>query len=175
MEIRPVEDRSDVRGVIRAHGRAWRAAYDGLLPSAVLERQPVDPDPEIVDEWAAGLRENREGVLVAVDDDGTVCGFIDVRWGDRETKPFVNGGEADLKAIYVDPDRWGEGIGTALLDRGLTLLPDTVDVVRLEAFADNDVGARFYERRGFEATGHGSHQVAGESYPTTIYSRAVDR
>ena len=174
MELRRIEDRSDVRGVIRAHGRAWRAAYDGILPPDVLERQPIDPDPETVDGWEAGLRENREGVRIAVDD-GRVCGFVDLRWEGAETKPFVDEGEADLKAIYVDPDRWGEGIGTSLLERGLTLLPDAVDVVRLEAFADNDVGARFYERRGFEATGRGSHEVAGESYPTTIYSRAVDR
>ena len=96
-----------------------------------------------------------------------------MRWGAENTKSFVGPDEADLKAIYVHPDWWGEGVGTALLDRGLDALPDRVETVRLEAFADNDVGARFYEVRGFERVETSETEIAGETYPVAIYAREV--
>lgn len=170
MEIRHVEGESDVRGLIRAHGLAWREAYEGLLPPEILQNQPVTPTEEDVQRWYEGLRENQEGVLVAVDDAGVVRGFIDIRWGDSETKEFVGDDEADLKAIYVEPDWWGRGVGTALLERALELLPETVEAVRLEVFEENEDAKRFYEGQGFERTDTGEFDIAGRSYPTSIYT-----
>ncbi|GAA0725167.1 ribosomal protein S18 acetylase RimI-like enzyme [Halorubrum trapanicum] len=170
MEIRPPETDAEMRELIRAHGLSWREAYDGTLPDAVLDAMTVDPTPEEVERWADGFSDDDSAVFVAVVD-GTVRGFVDVRWGAENTKPFVDPGEAGVKAIYVHPDRWGEGIGTALLQRGLDALPDRVETVRLEAFADNDIGARFYEARGFEQVETGETEIAGETYPTAIYAR----
>lgn len=172
MQVRHIQDEVDVRGAVRAHGLAWREAYEGLLPEEFLERMPVDPDDEVIAEWHDGFRENHEGILVAVED-GTVLGFVDIRWGDAETKAFVGEGEADLTAIYVHPDHWGRGVGTALLDAGLALLPESVDTVRLEVFADNDVAIPFYEARGFERTGTGEYEVDGSAYPTYVYTRRL--
>lgn len=170
MEIRHIEDRSDVRGLVRAHGRAWRVAYEGILPADVLADVTVEPTDDDVDRWMDGLTENRAGVLVAVDD-GDVLGFIDMRWGDAETKPFVGAGEADLKAIYVHPDHWGDGVGSALLERGLGLFPDDIQAVRLDVFADNKRACGFYESHGFEQTDRDNHEIAGKSYPAAIYTR----
>lgn len=170
MEVRPIERESDVRGLIRAHGLAWREAYDGLLPPEILQDQTVNPTEEDVQHWQEGLRKNQEGVLVAVDDEGVVRGFADLRWDDSETKEFVGDDEADLKAIYVEPDWWGEGIGTTLLEQGLEILPQSVDVVRLEMFAENDIARRFYEAKGFKQTYTGEYDIAGDSYPTHIYT-----
>ena len=122
--------------------------------------------------WANGLAGDSAAAFVAVVD-GTVRGFVDVRWGAENTKSFVGPDEADVKAIYVHPDWWGDGVGTALLERGLDALPDRVERVRLEAFADNDVGARFYEARGFEQVETGETEIAGETYPVAIYAREV--
>lgn len=169
MEIRHIEARSDVRGLIKAHGRAWRVAYEDILPADTLADVTVEPTAGDVDQWMDGLTENRDGVLVAVD--GGVLGFIDMRWGDTETKPFVGAGEADLKAIYVHPDHWGDGVGSALLERGLGLLPDDTTAVRLDVFADNDRARGFYESHGFEQTDRDDHEIAGESYPAAIYTR----
>ncbi|ELZ38630.1 GNAT family N-acetyltransferase [Halorubrum tebenquichense] len=170
MEIRPPETDEDLRELIRAHGRSWRAAYDGILPDPALDEMTVEPASEDVEEWADRLDGDDSAVFVAVVD-GAVRGFADVRWGADNTKSFVGEGEAGVKAIYVHPDRWGEGVGSALLDRGLDALPDRVERVRLEALADNDVGARFYEARGFERAEAGETEVAGETYPTAIYAR----
>lgn len=169
MNVRPLEGREDVRGIIQAHGLAWREAYADILPGEFLQQMAVDPTPADVDRWVEGLGENPAGVFVAVDDAGTVLGFADVRWGDVETKDFVGEREAELKAIYVDPDSWGRGVGTALLERGVDAIPETVETLRLEVLADNEVGRQFYEARGFERTGSGAYEIADEPYPTDIY------
>ncbi|WP_241658359.1 N-acetyltransferase [Halorubrum sp. BOL3-1] len=126
----------------------------------------------------------RQGVFVAADrtaETGTeaaaeadaVTGFVDVRWGEETTKPFVGRGEAGVKAVYVRPDRWGRGIGTAPLERGLDALPDRVDTVRLEALAENDVGAGFYEARGFERTDAIERDIAGEPRALDVWTKRV--
>jgi ribosomal protein S18 acetylase RimI-like enzyme len=171
MEIRPPKTDGEIRGLIRTHGLSWRAAYDDILPDAVLDEMTVEPTSEDVTEWADGLDREAATVFVAVDE--VVCGFVDVRWGEENTKPFVGSDEAGVRAIYVRPDRWGNGVGTALLDRGLDALPDRVETVRLEAFADNDIGARFYEARGFDRVDAREVEIAGDRYPTAIYAREV--
>ncbi|AFZ72891.1 GNAT family N-acetyltransferase [Natronobacterium gregoryi] len=169
MEIRHIEDRDDVRGVVRAHGLAWREAYDEILPDEVLESQPIDPTGTDVERWVDALAETEAGVLIAVEG-GAVRGFVDLRWGDAETKAFVGDDDAELKAIYVHPDCWGEGIGTALLERGLEVVPDLIEVVRLEVFVANDDARKFYEKRGFEHTDTGEIEIGDGSYGTAIYT-----
>lgn len=172
MEIREYKTPGDARAVARVQALSWRAAYDGLLPESVLDAQDVDPPEEQVDTYHEGLVSNREGVFLA-EDKTEVIGFADFRWGDAETKPFVGERDAGLKAIYVLPERWGEGIGTSLLERGVAALPDWTEALRLEMLEGNDIGARFYESRGFKRTGEATHEIADETYPTVIYSRTL--
>ena len=170
MEVRRFAGRTDVPGIVRAHGRAWRAAYDGLLSAAALEDVvAVEPTEADVERWLEELRKS-DAVLVAAGD--RVVGFADFRWSER-TKPFVGDDEAGLKAIYVDPDRWERGVGTALLSAGLDALPDSVERLRLEVLADNDRARRFYETRGFERTGSRTVELAGERYPAAVYTLEV--
>lgn len=170
MNIRHFEDREDVAGILRVNGLAWREAYAGILPEDVLQSQSIDPSENEIEEWFERFQANQNGVLVAIDSEEMVRGYADFRWGDVETKAFVGEGEAGLKAIYVEPEYWNQGIGTRLLERGLELLPRDVEVVRLEMFSENDIGRRFYEARGFEQTDTGEFDIAGTSYPTDIYS-----
>jgi len=174
MEIRPLRGPADVRGVVRAHGRAWREAYESILPEEVLDQVVVDPTEEQVRARNEDVREDRDGFLVAVDDGGTVRGYAYLRW-DEDTKDFVGAGEAGLKEIYVHPDYWNRGVGTGLLERGIERLPDAVDRLKLEVFADNDLGRGFYEARGFEPVDQSEVEIGGESYPTAIYARALAR
>ena len=99
MDVRRPKTDADVEGLIRVHGLAWREAYDGILPDGVRNAQPVDPTAEDVDRWRVRLGDPRADAFVAVVDGG-VRGFVDVRWGDANTKSFVGENEAELKAIY---------------------------------------------------------------------------
>ena len=93
--------------------------------------------------------------LVA-EDKGVVTGY-----GGLMAQP---GGQADVLTLAVAADRWGEGIGSALLDgrlaeaerRGCT-------EIFLEVRVDNDRAQRLYRRRGFTDIGirRGYYQPSG--------------
>lgn len=165
-----------MRELSAAHSRAWRAAYEGLLPASVIEEVAVeDPSNDRVRsnyERLIELGENR--VLVAEDADGTIRGYAVFRWGEDETKDSVRDGEAELKELYVDPDHWGEGYGSTLLEAGLDRLPNEIDTVALETLAGNDVAIGFYEARGFERDGTASFEIDGDRYPTYVYRRSLE-
>lgn len=171
MEIRSLQGPADIHGTHRVNAAAWRAAYDDILPTEVLDA--IDSDPSATEARHRYERvTDQDGVYRLAVEDPTVLGYIFVRWG-AATKGFVGEGEAGLKELYVDPDHWGEGIGTALLDAGLADLPEWVDGVRLEMLAANDVGAAFYDARGFDAVDEGEVTIGAYTYPTTIYYRGL--
>ncbi|QLD88567.1 GNAT family N-acetyltransferase [Natronomonas salina] len=168
MEIRRLEDADDVRAVARVNASAWRAAYDGVVDDEVLAGLDFEPPSEQIAERLDAWR-GEPGVFLVAESDGTVVGYADFRWGEQ-TKAFVGDDDAGLKAIYVHPERWGEGVGTALLERGLDELPDDIRWLRLETLAENEAAKRFYEARGFERTGAAEAKIGNESYPTTVYT-----
>lgn len=168
MEIRRPEV-ADAREVRAAWARAWRAGHGDVVSEDALAAVTVDPDADDLERWRERIERWRNRMLVA-DDDGVV-GYAQFRW--TETKPFVGDDEAGLKELYVHPDRWGEGVGTALLEAGVERLPDDVTAVRLETLAGNERAAGFYEAHGFERTGERTVEVAGEEYPALLYRRTV--
>jgi ribosomal protein S18 acetylase RimI-like enzyme len=173
MRVRPLRAEADIRALTLAHGRAWAAAYEGLLPPRVIEQVAVEaPSQERIDaeyERLTGYGEDR--VSVVEDDGGSVRGYAVFRWGSDETKASVRPDEAELKELYVDPDYWGRGFGTALLEAGIERLPDEIESVALETLEGNEIGAGFYEARGFEPAGSASVEIGGEEYPTCVYRR----
>ena len=57
---------------------------------------------------------------------------------------------AEIAATYVEPPRWGQGIGGALLREALMRLGDGAwDDVTLWVFRRNAQGRAFYARSGF--------------------------
>jgi ribosomal protein S18 acetylase RimI-like enzyme len=168
MEIRPPET-DDAREMRDAWARAWRAGYRGVLSDDALGAVDPEPDEGDVQRWRERVETWRDRMLVA--DDEAVVGYAHVRVTD--TKPFVGDDEAGLKELYVRPDRWGEGVGSELLERGLETPSDDVTAVRLETLEGNDRAAGFYEAHGFRRVGERSVEVAGETYPALLYRRAV--
>jgi ribosomal protein S18 acetylase RimI-like enzyme len=135
----------DTVAIQRVARESWHAAYDSILgPERVTD---------VVDSWFAPDRlltddigpENRPFFVAVVD--GSVVGFVEAVLADATPT-------AQLYRIYVAPDSWGVGIGTALLDRVEAVLRDR-DMERLElsVFAANDGAVQFYESSGFERIG----------------------
>jgi ribosomal protein S18 acetylase RimI-like enzyme len=172
MDVRPLDSRRDLRGVHRVNVLAWREAYDGILPESVLEDRSVDLPPGDAAAQYDRIRSQPGCFLVAVDDDDVVHGYLFLRWDD-DSKGFVGEDEAGLKEIYVEPGYWGEGVGTRLLDRALDELPDTIEAVKLEMLAGNDVAQSFYESHGFEQVGSTEFELGEDTYPTDIYEKQV--
>lgn len=150
VRIRPTT-RDDVEGVQRVARAAWHAAYD-----AVLGADRVD---ETVDSWYDPARLVEDDV--AADDRPFFVAVTDGNDGAEIVVGFAEAAPDDdadalahLYRIYVHPDHWGEGIGTALLDRIETSLRERgFDRLELSVMAENDVGVAFYESMGFERVG----------------------
>lgn len=86
----------------------------------------------------------------------------------------VHGETADVLRLYVHPDFQGRGIGTRLHER-LRIQLEAYDIERIQLidFAFNDEGRGFYESLGFERTGEGEVEIAGEFYPEVVYTLEV--
>lgn len=158
----------------------WRDAYADILTPDVLNDLDI-PEGEALRERYVDARRTGQQFLVTVDSDSgdstsgdpAVIGFAQFVLDSDLSKPFVGDDEAGLRALYVAPDRQGEGIGTRLLDAGLDRLPADTDAVVLETFRDNDAARGFYESRGFSLRDEATFDIADESYPTVVYAKSV--
>ncbi len=115
MFLRPAEP-EDALAVARVHVRSWQAAYKGLFPDDYLDQ--LRPEDRASKYDFASLDPMKPRTLVAVED-GLIQGFATTRLVPAETvtpslkSNFTHFGE--LCALYVDPERWGCGMGVALV------------------------------------------------------------
>ncbi|QLG28339.1 GNAT family N-acetyltransferase [Halorarum halophilum] len=182
MEIRPVDSIEEFRDAMAVNRAAWRDAYDDILPAEVLDGLDV-PEGDALRELYADACAEGQHFLVALDggpdtgrgDSGAtdVVGFAQFVHHPRLSKPFVGDEETGLRALYVEPDEQGEGVGSELLGSGFDRLPSDTDAVALEVFRENDDVREFYESRGFDRRGENSFEVGEEQYPTVVYEKPV--
>jgi len=94
--------------VARVHVRSWQAAYRGLLPDDYLDQlRPEDRAPK----YTFGNPDPLTPWTVVAGEKGSVYGFATT--GPARDRDLTECGE--LMALYVDPERWGRGIGNALM------------------------------------------------------------
>ena len=166
------EDIDAIRDIAEA---AWYAGVGGALdPAAIAEAIETYYDPEIV---AAGVEADSVAFYVAeteagngatdgkpsdegsmdgesTDEESTVVGFASAErtWAD----------EVELHTIYVHPDRWGEGVGAALLDEvAAWARAEGADRIACGVLADNAVGVGFFEAVGFRRGRKTEAEIAG--------------
>ena len=130
---------SDAAGVARVNVASWQRAYPGLIEQTFLDSLDVGGRTE---SWNRILRQTRGRVLVAEDDSG-IYGFCAVG-------PSTDEDWGEVYAIYVDPHRWGEGVGRDLLAAGEQALIDDGHWQALLWVLDGNTQARaFYLRQGW--------------------------
>jgi ribosomal protein S18 acetylase RimI-like enzyme len=154
----------DVDAVLDIAARAWRDTYGDILQTATID--------SALDKWyerestRAAIEDDEIAYIVAEDDD--VVGYLSGRQKeDSET--------AIISAIYADPDRRGEGIGTALLSRFESYCRDWgCQTIELWALTENDIGHSFYRSRGFEPVETETTELFDERASETLFSRPVE-
>jgi GNAT superfamily N-acetyltransferase len=139
--------------------RTWQSAYAGVLPDEVLSQLSVERRAEI---W-------RRHPPVVAEEDRQIVGFVSVG-ASRD-----DDAEGELYAIYVDPERWGTGVGRALMAAGEERLRELGyrDVI-LWVLEDNPRARRFYEIAGWHPDGgRRQSEVAGGSLPEVRYRKQL--
>jgi ribosomal protein S18 acetylase RimI-like enzyme len=168
----------DADAVAAVAADAWWAACSAALSAEAVRTALADLyDEAFLGEVAAEAADQPDfRFLVAVEteaggespgDGETVVGFASAarEWAD----------EVELFTLYVDPDRWGEGVGSELLaaleawaaDRG-------AERMVCSALADNAVAVGFLESRGFERTREVEAAVGGETTAEYEFEKSLD-
>ena len=133
----------DIPDVVEVAGTAWCAAYRDILPGEVFDQwSPA----EVAERWREIVADPERTTLV-VETEGRVCGYVGFgRARDDDLDPAHT---AEIYGLYVHPDRWGEGLGWALLQAACrALLERGYRDVSLWTMRDNARARRFYERAG---------------------------
>ena len=138
---------ADGEPLARIHERCWRMSYAGLAdPTWIVAR----PFAERVEEWTRYAAGEALPMWVA-EDDGEVLGEVAVG---PSRDPDAPEGTGEVVALYVDPDRQREGIGSMLLARAEDELRAAGFVrATLWTLAGSVQSNRFYERAGWRRDG----------------------
>ena len=139
---------SDAEAIASVHASAWRTAFT-FLPSGFLAAMTTRA---VRGKWEADLGLPTTSMFVAVSQ-GDVIGFLQVR---------ADGTDGEVLSLYVDPVRWRQSVGSALLDFGEAwLVSQGVGHAALWTARDSPQSRSFYEERGWMASGGQQTQVLG--------------
>jgi GNAT superfamily N-acetyltransferase len=140
----------DAEAIVQLTAAGWRSAYPGIVPEERIEKLPIAGWRHDV---GSGLRSPAGDSFTRIAEaDGEAAGYCFVAAPGRE-EPAAST-VAEVVALYVDPGRWRQGIGRALLgsaedeagSRGYT-------EAFLWSFERNAQAIAFYEERGWSRDG----------------------
>lgn len=154
----------DAVAVQRVARESWHAAHDDVVGPDVVETA--------IDEWydpesLAASMDRDDGRFLVARADGILVGFAQAVLGDEDDPAY-------LARIYVAPERWGEGVGTDLLDRLERWLREAgADRLRLAVMADNEVGNAFYEERGYRVVDERETDLFGAAFEEFVREKSL--
>lgn len=150
-----MEDAELCFGIARA---AAVAGFQHVLPTDLYEF----PADAIRADWISALTDPEGETYIAFEDDEAV-GVVSVSDG-------------VLQTLYVMPESWNRGIGSALHDLALDRLRRrNVDEARLWTLTENHRARAFYEKRGWSLTGR-TRVVPHPPHPIDVeYARSTLR
>lgn len=151
---------ADAAAIAGVHVRAWQVAYRGLVPDEALDSLSLAQREST---WRALLERNAQGEFTLVAErDSDVVAFCSVIAPSRDDD--ADSRTCEVAAIYVEPRRWRDGVGSMLLEAALKEVDAAAwDHVMLWVFAANDAALAFYRRFGFAPDGaETSHERSGQ-------------
>lgn len=142
---------ADAEALARVHVRSWRAAYAGLVDEAHLAALDAGERARL---WRARLGRDEPGVVTYVATLGpAVVGFASLGPVRDEDLARQQEGWGEVYALYVDPDRWRTGVGTALWGAVEAGWAEETAAVALWVLRDNVRARAFYATRGLAPDG----------------------
>ncbi len=142
---------ADAPALAGVHVRAWREGYAGLVDPALIAAATVARRERQWARWLGTAPPWPIVTVVAVAAGGALAGFCSVATPARD---LDDPRTAEIAALYVDPPRWGEGVGSALLAAALDgLRAERWPAVTLWVIEGNARAERVYVRAGFRPDG----------------------
>ena len=149
IEIRETQP-SDAEAIAATNAAAWRLAYRGIIEADRLTGIPIKA---WVRDIRAGIEDPKPGTFSLVAElNGEFAGsaFVIAPARDGDLGPEV----AELVAIYVDPNRWRQGIGRALIAETIKRTAEEgYTELSLWTLTQNEPAIEFYEELGWKRDG----------------------
>jgi GNAT superfamily N-acetyltransferase len=159
----------DAEAIVSVTAEGWHKGYREIIAPEKLASLPIERWRHQV---SVGLRRPVDDAFTYVAEiDGEFAGYCYVAAPSREAR--LGREIAELVAMYVDPGRWSEGVGRALIEAALGRLEDMpYSEAVLWTFKENERAIAFYERHGWRRDGAEEiHPRSGE--PTVRMRRAI--
>lgn len=154
----------DIPDILRIGEASWNRAYSDILDDSTIAAAMAEwYTPESTEEF---VEHDDVGYYVA--EAGTeVRGYV-------TGGPSGDDGVAYLGALYVHPDQWGEGTGTALVERFEAFCRDEeYDQIELRVLAENDIGLSFYRQSGYEVVEREQTELFGQRVSECVCRKAI--
>jgi ribosomal protein S18 acetylase RimI-like enzyme len=139
---------NDAERIATIHVKTWQCAYNGHIPDTYLDKLSIQ---EKTASWQKNLKNPLPDMYAfVIEQAGQVVGWCTA--GKSLDKDLSNLGQ--IFGIYIDSDHLGEGLGTKLLNYGLSFLKEKgYKKALLWVLTSNDNSRRFYEKNGWEIEG----------------------
>ncbi len=164
----------DAPALGRVMVESWLTAHRGQVPDAAWHKRLKEWTPDVSARgWArtfaqlAQGHDRREVLLVAeADPDGPVALVLGT-----EADNNTSGAVAEISALYVLPDRQGQGIGRLLLkDASKELAALGFTTLHVGVLTANLPARGFYEAMGGQEIGQRTFEEEGYLLPGTVYA-----
>jgi ribosomal protein S18 acetylase RimI-like enzyme len=129
--------KDDIKQVQDVAKKSWNATYEGIIPHQIQENfLRAAYNDEMME------KRLNESIIFVAEMENKIVGFANFTQVNSE-------GQSELSAIYLYQDCQGEGIGTALLQRGIDELQNLKEVY-IDVEKENTIGKTFYDSKGFK-------------------------
>ncbi len=161
----------DAAGIAQVHVDSWKTTYKGIIADAYLDGLSVE---QRWTHWEKRLKdpEHGEGVMVAENERGQICGFLD--YGvDRETGRVH---EAELYAVYLLQSEQRKGIGRKMFQSLLNELKTREYRSLMVWVLEQNPAVHFYKRIGGEEAERKEIRIGEETFTEiALYWRDIAR
>ena len=143
-EVRP----SDTEDMEETTRKSWIQGQKAFLTDEELGLASGSEEFRKTEQDIESRLEKDDTFVLVAEVDGKVVGRIRMAWA-GQADSFVNPGEAQLRSMYVHPDHWRKGIGTALVEKAFERVPSRFHAFVVEVFEDNESAFGFYRDLGY--------------------------
>ena len=153
---------SDAPAIAATHDDSWRAAYQGIIPGAELERLINRRGP---DWWDSAIRKGSRVAILAFGN--SVAGYAN--YGRNRARSLYYDGE--IYELYLRPEFQGLGFGRKLFSAARRDLTQSgLQSLVVWALSDNESAVEFYRSLGGRAVARSSERFGTKVLDKVAYA-----
>lgn len=161
--------KDDIPAIAALHVDGWKGAYGGIVDQAYLDSLTIEQRAR---DWT-GWMEAGESESFIAEEGGVTTGFVTI--GRTKTpppgsSPIRPSHSGEIYALYLHPDHWRKGVGTALIKYAARALKDRKhSTLCLWVLDKNDRAKAFYEKMGGQKLGGKTVEIGPSSLKEICY------